>query len=79
MGQGGTRFRRYFGLILPKRNWTSLTGLRVQRPDQVALKIANALSLAPSTVRNQIVICYRKLGVVNKVELALRIARQAPQ
>lgn len=36
--------------------------------------IASALSISPSTARNHIAHCYRKLCVNNKAELALRIA-----
>lgn len=35
--------------------------------------IARALSLSPATVRNHVAHCFRKLGVGNKVELALRL------
>lgn len=37
--------------------------------------IAAALGLSPSTVRNHLAHCYRKLNVNNKAELALRIAQ----
>ena len=37
--------------------------------------IAAALGLSPSTVRNHLAHCYRKLGVHNKTELALRVAQ----
>jgi DNA-binding CsgD family transcriptional regulator len=36
--------------------------------------IAAALQLSPATVRNHIARCYRKLGVNNKAELALRMS-----
>ncbi len=41
--------------------------------------IARALSLSPATVRNHVAHCFRKLGVGNKVELALRLDAGAPR
>lgn len=40
--------------------------------------IALALGLAPTTVRNHIANCYRKLAVSNKTELALRVLTARP-
>lgn len=39
--------------------------------------IAKALLISPSTVRNHIAHCYRKLAVNNKVELAQRVFQSA--
>ncbi|MBN8454255.1 MAG: helix-turn-helix transcriptional regulator [Candidatus Accumulibacter sp.] len=41
--------------------------------------IAGALALSPATVRNHIAHCFRKLGVSNKVELALRLEGAVPR
>lgn len=41
--------------------------------------IAGALSLSPATVRNHVAHCFRKLGVSNKVELALRLEGAVPR
>lgn len=40
-------------------------------------RIAKEFSLSPSTVRNHIARCYRKLAVNNKAELALRLAHSS--
>lgn len=40
-------------------------------------EIATGLSLSPSTVRNHIAHCFRKLGVNNKMELARLLESKA--
>lgn len=79
--------------ITPKGEFRYMQGLALSAMDSLSVRemdivtryaqgetytvIAAALALSPSTVRNHIAHCYRKLAVNNKAELVLRVSQPA--